>query len=131
MMMMRVFLASMLLLAAAAQAQVGLPSVRLPGLPAVGLPVDVDKTLPALTNDLDPGRLQDLRKLHVLDLIRRHPTVIEPDPNGAPIIRSELLAFSPSDAVLDRARAAGFSVIRERVLEGLDARIVVLRAPDG
>jgi hypothetical protein len=129
--MMRAFLASMLLLAPAAQAQVGLPSVRLPGLPAVGLPVDVGKTLPALTNDLDPRRLQDLRKLHVLDLIRRHPAVIEPDPNGAPIIRGELLTFSPSDGVLDQVRAAGFSVVRERALEGLDARIVVLKAPDG
>ena len=62
--------------------------MRLPGIPAVALPVDVDKTLPAVTGALDPGRLQDLRKLRVLDLIRRHPTVIEPDPNGAPIIRS-------------------------------------------
>src|SRR2546426_2945828 len=127
--MVRVLVASLLVLAQAAQAQIALPPVRLPGLPAVGLPVDVDKTLPAVTGALDPGRLQDLRKLRALDLIRRHPTVIEPDPNGAPIIRSEVLVFSPSEALLDNARAAGFTVAREQVLEGLDERIVVLRAP--
>jgi len=127
--MLRVLLASLLVLAQAVQAQVALPPVRLPGLPTVGLPVDVDRTLPAVTGALDPGRLQDLRKLRVLDLIRRHPTVIEPDPNGAPIIRSEVLVFSPSEAILEKARAMGFSVAREQVLEGLDARIVVLRAP--
>jgi subtilisin family serine protease len=75
--------------------------------------------------------LQDLRPLHVLELIRNHPKMIEADPNGAPILRSELLVFSPSDAFLEKARAAGFSVLRERTLEGLDARIVVLKAPDG
>ena len=122
--MVRVLVASLLVLAQAAQAQIALPPVRLPGLPAVGLPVDVDKTLPAVSGALDPGRLQDLRKLRALDLIRRHPTVIEPDPNGAPIIRSEVLVFSPSEALLDNARAAGFTVAREQVLEGLDERIV-------
>ena len=127
--MSRVLLASLLVLAQAAQAQVGLPPVRLPGLPTVGLPLDVDRTLPAVTGALDPGRLQDLRKLRVLELIRRHPTALEADPNGAPIIRSEVLVFSPSEAILEGARAAGFTVVRERVLEGLDARIVVLRAP--
>ncbi|TLY64133.1 MAG: hypothetical protein E6K52_02550 [Gammaproteobacteria bacterium] len=127
--MVRVLLASLMVLAQAAQAQVALPSVRLPGLPTVGLPLEVDKTLPAVTGALDPGRLQDLRKLRVLELIRRHPTVIELDPDGAPIIRSEVLVFSPSEAIMESARAAGFTVVRERVLDGLDARIVVLRAP--
>src|SRR2546421_715033 len=127
--MVRLLLASLLVLAQAAQAQVALPSVRLPGLPTVGLPLEVDKTLPAVTGALDPGRLQDLRKLRVLELIRRHPTVIEPDPDGAPIIRSEVLVFSPSEAMMESARAAGFTVVRERVLDGLDARIVVLRTP--
>jgi subtilisin family serine protease len=128
--MMRVLLASLLVFAQVAQAQVALPSVRLPGLPAVGLP-EVDKTLPQITNALDPSRLQDLRKLRVLDLIRTHRTVVEPDPDGAPIVRNEVLALSPSENALEQARAAGFSIARQRALEGLDARIVVLRAPDG
>ena len=67
--MVRVLLASLMVLAQAAQAQVALPSVRLPGLPTVGLPLEVDKTLPAVTGALDPGRLQDLRKLRGSSLV--------------------------------------------------------------
>jgi len=118
-----------------AEAQVALPNVRLPnlpgGLPSTGLPLTGDRTLSGLSNDLDPRRLEDLRRLHVLDLIRKNPKEIEADPNGAPILRGEVLVFSPSDAALEKARAAGFAVLRERVLDGLDARLVVLKAPDG
>jgi subtilisin family serine protease len=119
-----------------AEAQVALPGVRLPnlsgtGLPVTGLPLNGDRTLSGLTSDLDPRRLEDLRRLHILDLIRKNPKEIEADPNGAPILRGEVVAFSPSDAALEKARAAGFSVLRERVLEGLEARLVVLKAPDG
>jgi len=119
-----------------AEAQVALPNVRLPnvagsGLPVTGLPLNGDRTLSDLSNDLDPRRLTDLRRLHLLDLIRKNPKEIETDPNGAPILRGEVVAFSPSDAALEKARAAGFMVVRERVLEGLDARVVVLKVPDG
>jgi subtilisin family serine protease len=116
-----------------AEAQVALPNVRLPNLTGngLGLPLNADRTLSDLSGDLDPRRLEDLRRLHVLDLIRKNPKEIEADPNGAPILRGEVVAFSPSDAALDQARAAGFVVLRERVLEGLDARLVVLEAPAG
>jgi len=117
-----------------AEAQVALPNVRLPnlagGLPATGLPLNADRTLSGLSNDLDPGRLENLRRLHILDLIRKNPKEIEADPNGAPILRGEIVAFSPSDASLEKARAAGFAVLRERALDGLDARLVVLKVPD-
>jgi subtilisin family serine protease len=119
-----------------AEAQVALPNVRLPnvpgsGLPVTGLPLNGDRTLSGLSSDLDPRRLTDLRRLHLVDLIRKNPKEIEADPNGAPILRGEVVAFSPSDAALEKARAAGFTVVRERVLEGLDARVVVLKVPDG
>jgi Subtilase family len=118
-----------------AEAQVALPNVRLPnlpgGLPSTGLPLNGDRTLSGLSSDLDPRRLEDLRRLHILDLIRKNPKDIEADPNGAPIRRGEVVAFSPSDAALEKARAAGFAVLRERVLDGLDARLVVLKVPDG
>jgi subtilisin family serine protease len=138
--MVRKFLAILLPLILAqspmAEAQVALPNVRLPnvpgsGLPATGLPLNGDRTLSGLSNDLDPRRLTDLRRLHLVDLIRKNPKEIETDPNGAPILRGEVVAFSPSDAALEKARAAGFVVVRERVLEGLDARVVVLKVPDG
>jgi hypothetical protein len=32
-------------------------------------------------------RLEDLRRLHVLDLVRKNSKEIETDPNGAPILR--------------------------------------------
>jgi subtilisin family serine protease len=119
-----------------AEAQVALPNVRLPNvtggvLPGTGLPLNGDRTLSGLSNDLDPRRLTDLRRLHLLDLVRRNPREIETDPNGAPILRGEVVAFSPSEAALEKARAAGFVVVREHVLEGLDARVVVLKVPGG
>jgi len=118
-----------------AEAQVALPGVRLPGGGLQGLPLNAPlntgQTLSGVTNDLDPRRLEGLRMLHVRDLIRTHRREIEADPNGAPILRGEVVAFSPSDAALERARAAGFNVLRERVLDGLDSRVVVLQAPAG
>jgi subtilisin family serine protease len=118
-----------------AEAQVALPNVRLPnlpsGLPSTGLPLNGDRTLSGLSNDLDPRRLEDLRRLHILDLIRKNPKEIEADPNGAPILRGEVVALAPSDVALEKARRAGFAVLRERVLDGLDGRLVVLKVPDG
>src|SRR6185437_5773727 len=114
-----------------AEAQVALPGVRLPGGALQNLPLDTQRTLSGLSGDLDARRLEDVRLLHVRDLIRTHRREVEADPNGAPILRGEVVAFSPTDAALERARAAGFDVLRERVLEGLDARVVVLRAPGG
>jgi hypothetical protein len=119
-----------------AEAQVALPGVRLPGggglqgLP-LNAPLNAGQTLSGVTNDLDPRRLEGLRMVHVRDLIRTHRREIEADPNCAPILRGEVVAFSPMDAALERARAAGFDVLRERPLDGLDARVVVLRAPEG
>ncbi len=110
------------------RAQISLPSVPLPNLPRVDTPVDLDRTLNRATDTLD---LRELRLNRVRNLIRTHRDVIEADPRGAPILRSEVLAFSPSEQAVERARAAGFAVIREKTLDGLDARIVVLRAPEG
>jgi subtilisin family serine protease len=57
--------------------------------------------------------------------------VIEADPQGAAIVRSEVLALPSSPAALEKARAAGFVVARERSLEGLETSLLVLRAPPG
>src|SRR6478736_113104 len=51
--------------------------------------------------------------------------------NGAPVMRAEIVAFSPTDGAITSARSAGFVVMRDSVLDGFDARIVVLRAPPG
>ena len=135
---MRNTLLSGLLLCAAAQAaaQVGLPAVRLPSLPAVGAPALPAVGLPPLTEEaaalgeLSPGSLRELRQQRIRELLRRHRDVLEPDPHGAPIVRGELLAFSPQQSALELALAAGYTVVRERRLDGLGARLVVLHAPD-
>jgi subtilisin family serine protease len=114
-----------------ATAQVAVPPVQVPGVPSVSLPVDVNGTLSDTKQRLDPSELADARLIRVRELLRAHREVIEADPRGAPILRSELLAFSPTEDTLAQARAAGFSIARERTLQGLDARIVVLRAPAG
>lgn len=120
---------TLLLAAGGARAQVSLP-VQVPNLPRIDTPVDLDRTVGQVTDRLDPRVLQSLRITRVRELLRKHRDVIEADPNGAPMRRSEVLAYSPTPQALEAARAAGFTVIRESDLGGLDARIVVLRAPE-
>ena len=113
-----------------AHAQIGLPNVRLPALPQPQLP-DVSRTLSGTVDQVDSGALKDVRRLRIRDLVRRNRATLEVDRNGAPIVRGEVLAISPSDAELNAALAAGFTIVRVRTLDGLDARIVVLGAPKG
>lgn len=124
-------LATLLLAAAgSAHAQVGLPPVQVPNLP--GLPTDqLNRTVNGVLDQADPQRLSELRQLRVRNLLRTNRTVLEADPRGAPIVRNEVVALSPTQASLDRARAAGFGVGRTRELEGLGITIVVLQAPEG
>jgi hypothetical protein len=103
----------------------------LPELPRVILPVNVDQTVAGVTRDLDARGLADLRRLKVLELLRIHRRELEADPAGAPIVRSEVLALAPTDAAVTAALRAGFAVVRERALEGLDARILVFQSPAG
>lgn len=118
--------------APAAYAQ--LPGVPLPNLPRVDVPVVTDTVNGAVgqvRNELGAvERLADLRQLRIRDLLRTRRQFVDRDPSGAPILRAEIVAFSPTDAALESARAAGFTISRERNLEGLDARVVVLHAPD-
>jgi subtilisin family serine protease len=120
-----------------ADAQVGLPAVRLPNLPAVGAPALPALGLPPLTDEaaaalgeLSPGNLSTLRQRRIRELLRRHRDVLEADPHGAPIVRGELLAFSPQQHALELALAAGYTVVRERSFDELGTRLVVLHAPD-
>ena len=112
--------------APAAQAQMRLPNV---GLPQV-LP-DVNRTLTGLADQTDARALQDARQLQVRDLIRRNRATVEADPSGAAIVRGEIVMLSPTNADLAAAQVAGYSVLRVRTLDGLDARMAVLRAPQG
>lgn len=121
-----------LLLAASgwARAQVTLPQVQVPNLP--GLPTDpLNRTVNGVLDQADPQRLRELRQVRVRSLLRTHRAVLEADQRGAPIVRNEVVALSPTEAALDRAKAVGFGIGRTRTLEGLDISIVVLQAPAG
>lgn len=115
--------------AAPARAQIGLPPVQLPNLPVDTQPLN--RTVNGVLDQADPQRLRELRQLRIRSLLRTNRAVLEADPRGAPIVRSEVVALSPTQEALDRARAAGFGIGRTRALEGLDVTIVVLQAPAG
>src|SRR5690349_19137580 len=93
-------------------AQIG--GVQLPQLPRVGGPLGtvtgtVNGALGQVNDRLgDVDRLADLRQLRIRELLRTQRQYVERDPNGAPILRAEIVAFAPTDAALDSARAAGF-----------------------
>ncbi|HYD27264.1 S8 family serine peptidase [Brevundimonas sp.] len=128
-------LAGLALMAAAApaRAQIGLPG-GMPGLPS--LPGGLPERLP-----VDPDRLQDDLRGRVdrtlqapsrlRDLIRNSDGALEADPNGWPVVRAEIVAVDPSPAGRRAALDAGFSVVREESLEGLDIAVLVLAPPRG
>lgn len=139
--MTRALFLTILLLGPVAGAQI-LPRTPLPSLPGSlsrGLPgsLPADSGLDDLARQTDGGRtdelrqLEDARKLRIRLLLRRHADEVEADPNGDPIVRGEVLAYSPTDAALARARAGGFSILRDSTLAALDMRIVLLGVPRG
>lgn len=107
-----------------------LPPVQVPNVPVLQTP-DLGRTVDGVLRSSDPRQLRELRQLRIRDLVRGNRTVLETDPRGAPILRNEVVALSPTPEALDRARAAGFGVGRTRVIEGLDVTVVVLQAPPG
>ena len=116
-----------------AHAQLGLPQVQPPSLPG-NAPLGID---PARPFGL-PQRIIEpaadavyLRLRKNQDLLRRYPDRIEADPKGQPVVRGELVAYSPSPALLDKAREEGFVVVRQQAVPGLDESFVVLRPPNG
>jgi len=116
-----------------ADAQVGLPPVRVPvpnvglsSLPTTGLPLESN-----LDAEFRGTDLRGLRALQISTLLRVHRDVIEADPRGNPIVRGEVLVVAPSATALQAAAAAGFSVARESTLDALQLRVVVLRISSG
>jgi hypothetical protein len=107
-----------------AQAQLRLPIAPLPALPV--------QKLTQAVGQAGAGTLQqlsDVRHLLIENLIRTNPRTIAADPHGNPIVRGELLAFSPSTATLAAAQAKGFTIAREQSAEDLNIHLVVLQLP--
>lgn len=81
--------------------------------------------------ELEPRQVRELRQRRVRELLRRHREVLEADPLGAPMVRSEIVALSPTAEALQRAGGMGFSVGGSHVLEDLQLDVVILQAPPG
>lgn len=139
--MIRALILALLILCPAAEAQI-LPGAPLPPLPGglagalpgslrAGSGLAAPRRRPARALTDAAKRVEDARRLRIRDLLRRHADVLEADPQGDPIVRGEVLAFSPTAAALARALAAGFSVLRDRRLASLGMRIVSLAIPRG
>ena len=116
-----------------AWAQLSLPGrASLPSIiPSGGVPLNLRGLPHGVTNPLAAIDLTGLRHEAVETLLRRRRDTIEPDPAGEPAIRSEVLVTAPSAALLQAAASAGFHLLREQNLDGLDLRMVILRPPPG
>jgi hypothetical protein len=118
-----------------AGAQLRVPGVAAPAsLPTQSLPINnataqLGNTLNQVGTELDSQALSTLRGLRERELIRRHSDVIEADPNGAPIVRSQILAIAPSADALAQLQTAGFTIVEQRQLAGLELDLIVLAPP--
>ncbi|HEX9140105.1 MAG TPA: S8 family serine peptidase [Steroidobacteraceae bacterium] len=100
-------------------------------LPQVQLPGNLEQLGTAPLATLDPVVVQQAYQRRIKELLRRYPKVIERDPQGAPMVRGELLAYAPDAAVMGRAIAQGFVPLRQLRLDGLDVSLIILQAPAG
>jgi hypothetical protein len=124
-------LAALLLLVTvlALPAQAQLPGVGLPQSP--NLPTQLPQTpdVGGVVNN-SVNSLTDLRESRVRELLRTHRRVLEADPNGHPIVRSQIIAVGMSEAAIASARASGFEIVSTDDL-GEGGALVTLRAPAG
>jgi subtilisin family serine protease len=120
---------AVLLAAAPASAQIALPG-GVPGLPRLPdrLPVDAERLQDGVRGRVDQALQAPAR---ARDLIRRSGGALEADPWGWPAVRAEIVAVDPSPAARRAALDAGFTVVREQRLDGLDLAVVVLAPPRG
>ncbi len=119
-----------LLAAGLAQAQVALPTT--PQLP-ITVPQPVRGTLDAVDPLLESSvrSLSTLRERQLRQLLRRNRDAIDVDPNGAPVVRAQVVAIDPAPGLLTGLHAAGFRVQDAWSLDALQLRVVLLQAPDG
>lgn len=82
--------------------------------------------LPSLTK---AGALLGLRERVAKTLLREYAALVEPDPHGEPMLRAQIVAWSPSPAALVDALRHGYVVLRSKPLPSLDATLVVLGVP--
>jgi hypothetical protein len=126
------------MIAGAATAQIGLPG------PIGGLPSSPTSSLPSSLRDLPGVRTADdlargaagavlddvaTAPRRLQSLIRGSRGALQADALGWPVVAGELVVMDLSDAARAQALAAGFTLLREERLEGLDLTVVVLSPP--
>lgn len=75
--------------------------------------------------------LRDLRRERLRSLIRENRKLLEADEAGNPVRRGEVVALDPTPGLLDKVRAAGFTVRQRDHIAGLGLDMVILAVPDG
>lgn len=112
----------------------GVPGALPGGLPSIGLP-DISRPasrigeLPAQVRAPVASVLQQARALRLAALVRDNPTFIDTDERGAPVVRGEVLALSPSPDAVVRLQAVGFRVRESAEDDALGIGLLVLEPP--
>ena len=110
-------------------------------IPSVGDTIHSVTRLPSeLLGEMTPPLRDTLRAADMLATERlarlrlfaeRNREAVELDADGNPAVRGEIVAVDPSEAVMEAATKAGFTVARDERIEGIDLRSVTLRPPAG
>ncbi|MFN3945031.1 MAG: S8 family serine peptidase [Allosphingosinicella sp.] len=109
---------------------------RLPQVPDVGgIAAEVGRAGDRALGLADGVRMSarellQARDLRLRELVRANPERLEMTELG-PAVRGEIVAVDPDPAGLAAAAAAGFRILSDERIEGLELRTVVLEAPPG
>lgn len=79
----------------------------------------------------DTASLLDLRRARLRALIGGNRRVLDADRDGNPVRKGELIAIDPSADTIARANSAGFRILRDEQIEGLQLRVVAFSPPAG
>lgn len=122
------------------QAQLRLPalpnptnSVQLPALPnrATDVTSRLDSIVANTASELDSQSERLLRAARIRALLRANPNTLDTDANGAPVLRGQVIALSPTPESLQAVIAAGFVVVQDESMNDLNIRLVTLETPKG
>lgn len=115
--------------AGAAHAQIGGVGPGLPGAPT--LPSTPSTRLPDVPRPLDGRLLNEVTAApsRLQDLVRRSGGALEADPQGWPVVRSEVLVMDMSPEARAWAVENGYAILREERLETLGLTTTVLAPP--
>lgn len=87
--------------------------------------------LDRVSEGLGSGSLLEMRRSRLRALVRENRSTLEADPDGNPVRRGQLIAIDPTADLLRKARAAGFTILQDGRIEGLEIGMVIFGAPRG